>query len=455
VSRPLSLRTRLVIAFVGIAVLAPIIATLLSGLVVHRSVDDYIQNRAGDAIENSAALAESAYDRGDGWTPGVLDTLGRQLVLTGFDYRLTSGSEVLLDTTPLEAGEAHQPVSAVAVHDPDGGQIGTLELFALDSRGGSAADQALRGELDQAHLLGVGIAVLIAVIAGLVVAGRLASPLRRLAAAARGISAGGGPPMPLRRGSRETRDLEDALVALADDLQRQHRARRQLAEDLSHELRTPLMLLQGRIEAMQDGVIPFDADGLAALHTETLRLSRLVGQIERLAEAEAHVTELRIEDIALDGIAAEAHDALAAAFEMRGLELELEAGQALARGDRDAVRQIVLNLLSNALKYAPPGGMVRLATSSSGKAATLRVHDDGRMSSAERQRVFERFYRGREATDGSTGAGIGLTIARELAEAQGGTIELEPMSAGTGFVLRLPTAGSPETASRPPAARAS
>ncbi len=209
------------------------------------------------------------------------------------------------------------------------------------------------------------------------------------------------------------------------------------------------MLLQGRIEAMQDGVIPFDADGLAALHTETLRLSRLIGQIERLTEAEAKAAELRIEDIDLRDLAQEAHDALAAAFEMRNLGLELDAGPAPARGDRDAVRQIVLNLLSNALKYAPEGAPVRLLTATESGAAVLRVRDGGRLSGGERRRVFERFYRGREVPDGGSGAGLGLTIARELAQAQGGSIELEAASSTTSFVLRLPPPGPPSGGADP------
>jgi two-component system, OmpR family, sensor histidine kinase BaeS len=442
--RRLSLRGRLIIAFVGIAVLAPILATLLSGLGVHRSVDDYLEKRAQEAALSSAGLAESAYTRGDdgpGWEAGTLENLGRELDLTGFDYRLVDGDERLLDTTPMVPDEG-SPVVSTPVHDPDGNVVGTLELYASDTPR-SAADDALRGELDQAHVLGVAIAALVAVLAAILVAGRMSSPLRRLAAAARGISQGGSVPEPLPRGSPEVRDLEASLVGLAVDLERQQRARRQLAQDLSHELRTPLMLLQGRIEAMQDGVIPFDADGLDALHTETLRLSRLVGQIERLTEAEAKAAELEVEDIDLDDLAREAHDALAAAFEMRNLRLELDARRAPARGDRDAVRQIVLNLLSNALKYAPQGAPVRLSTALESGTAVLRVRDEGRLSGGERRRVFERFYRGREVQAGGSGAGLGLTIARELAQAQGGSIELEPTSSATSFLLRLPTAEPP------------
>jgi two-component system sensor histidine kinase BaeS len=200
------------------------------------------------------------------------------------------------------------------------------------------------------------------------------------------------------------------------------------------------MLLQSRIEAMQDGIVPFDASGLATLHTETLRLSRLIGQIELLAEAEAQPPPLRSDELALDSLAKELHDDLAPAFEVRGLELEVQAAHVVAHADRDAVRQIAMNLLSNALKYAPDGDRVLLSTTREGDTAALRVQNvSGRVPPAERGRVFERFYRGSAALGATSGAGLGLAIARELAEAQGGSLELEEAPGGASFVLRLPT----------------
>ena len=302
------------------------------------------------------------------------------------------------------------------------------------------ADDQLRSELDRAHLLAAAVAALIAMIAGLVVAGRLSRPLQRLAEAARGIASGSTTPPPLPTGSREVRELGQALSGLAGDLDRQQRSRRQLAQDLSHELRTPLMLVQSRIEAMQDGVLPFDADGLSALHTETLRLGRLIGQIERLAEAEAHPPPLRRETISLDEVAREAHDALAAAFEVRGLSLATDTPPTPAKGDADAVRQIITNLLTNALKYAPDECDVLLSTSLDGDRALLRVSDGGRaLGEVAGERVFERFYRGPDAAQKSGGAGLGLTIARNLAAAQGGGLAVESDHEGTRFTLWLPS----------------
>lgn len=432
------LRARLVAAFVGIAVLASIVAALLTSTGLHRSFDSYLEQRTADAAASARGVAETTYAGSGRWTEDSLDLLAHELVLTGYDFQLVADGRVLLDTTKLEpTGEQFRRVAVEPVAGPSGNTVGTLELYALGPRGNMPSDDALRAELDRAHLIAAVIAAVVAILAGLVVAGRVSRPLRHLATTARGLAAGGEVDLPAN-GSPEVRELGEALQALSGDLERQRRARLQLAQDLSHELRTPLMILQSRIEAMQDGVLPFDADGLAALHTQALRLSSLIVQIERLAEAEAQPSPLRREPLALDALATESHAALAPAFELRDLVLELDAQPAPALGDADAVRQIVANLLSNALKYAPDGA-VTLSTALHETRSCVVVHDDGQVLSApESGHVFERFYRGPGAAERSGGAGLGLAIADDLARAQGGTLELTVDGDGTHFTLWLP-----------------
>ncbi len=442
--QPLGLRARLVAAFVGIAALTTLVAAVLTSVGLHHRFDAYVGDRTRDATASSLALTQATYSESGRWTPSGLDLLAHELVLTGYDYRLVAGGRTLLDTTKLERNDVEfRRVASRPVLSPRGEDVGTLELFALGPGGNTPADEAFRAELDRAHLLAAVIAAIVAIIAGLVMAGRLSRPLRQLSVAARGLASGGGPPK-LPAGSREIRELGESLSGLAGDLARQQKARRQLAQDLSHELRTPLMLIQSRIEAMQDGVLPFDADELATLHTETLRLSRLIGQIERLAEAEAHPSPLRAEPIALDELAREAHGALTAAFEMRGLILEIDASPTRAVGDRDAVLQIITNLLSNALKYAPDVSVVSLSTSTEDGLAVLRVTDEGSgLRDIDGTRVFDRFYRGAGAAETSGGAGLGLTIARELAVAQHGSLRIDDGGELTCFVFTLPTQTPP------------
>lgn len=438
---PLGLRARLVAAFVGIAALTTLVAALLTSFGLHQQIDVYLEQRTVDAAASAVAIAESTYAEDGRWTPRGLDLLAHELILTGYDFRLIAGGRSLLDTTKLEqAGSGFRQVANSPVRSRSGDEVGILQLYALGPRGNMPADDRLRSELDRAHLVAAAIAAIIAMIAGLVVAGRLSRPLQRLAGAARSLASGNATPSPPTTGSREVRELGEALSGLAGDLDRQQRSRRQLAQDLSHELRTPLTLVQSRIEAMQDGVLPFDADGLSALHTETLRLGRLIGQIERLAEAEAHPPPLRADPISLDELAREARDALAAAFEIRGLSLATDAPPTPATGDADAARQIITNLLTNALKYAPDGCTVLLSTSLDGDRALLTVGDEGRtLGEVAGERVFERFYRGPDAARKSAGAGLGLTIARNLAVAQGGGLAVESGDGGTRFTLWLPS----------------
>lgn len=441
----LGLRARLVAAFVSLAALTVLMAVLFTSFGLHHSLDTYLERRTEDAAGSAVGLVRTTHENSGGrWTARGLDLLAHELVLTGYDFRLTDGGRVLLDTTKLEpAGASFRRVSTHTIRTTGAEEIGRLEIFALGPRGNLPADDDLRAELDRAHLLAAGLAGAVAIGLGLLVAGWLARPLRRLTEAARGLGTGtpivADPP----GASPEVRELGEALRSLSSDLERQQRSRRQLAQDLSHELRTPMMLIQGRIEAMQDGVVAFDAAGLELLHDETLRLGRLVGQIERLAEAEAAVPKLRSEPVDLADVAREAHVALAGAFEIKGLRLDLAAAPAPALGDPDAVRQIALNLLSNALKYAPADAPVVLSTALEGEMAVLRVSDVGRtLGPRERSQVFERFARGPGAQEQAEGAGLGLSIARELAEAQGGTLEHEDRPDGTSFTLGLPASAS-------------
>ncbi|WP_217922011.1 sensor histidine kinase [Miltoncostaea oceani] len=442
----LGLRARLVAAFVGIAALTTLVSALLTSLGLHHRFDAYLEQRTQDAAASSLVLAESSYADSGGWTDRGVDLLAHELVVTGYDFRLVADGRVLLDTTKLEEeGTDFRQVSSVPVRGPGGDEVATLQLYALGPRGNMPADNTLRAELDRAHLLAAVVAAIVAIVAGLVVAGRLSRPLQRLSMAARELGAGRPPSVVPASGSREVRELGESLSDLANSLSRQQRARRQLAQDLSHELRTPMMLLQSRIEGMQDGILPFDAEGLATLHTETLRLSRLIGQIERLAEAEAQPPAMHGETVALDQLARAAHAALAAAFEIRGLTLELDAPPTPAVADRDAVGQIITNLLSNALKYAPDDSTVHLSTSRDEAVAILRVRDAGSGIDdvEEGARLFQRFYRGPGAADMSSGVGLGLTIARGLAVAQGGDLRIEGTGPGTCFTLTLPAIATP------------
>jgi two-component system sensor histidine kinase BaeS len=442
------LRARLVAGFVVVSVVATLLAALLTIWVVHGSFADYLDRRAADATVRAALLAQETYvDASGRWQATGLDLLAHELALTGYDFRLSSGSRVLLDTTrPRDPSVTLALVGAANVRGPLGTPVARLETFALPGGGSTPADADFRRDLDRAHLVAALIAAALAIAIGLAVAGRLAGPLRRLASSAARLGRDGPGVVMREEGPPEVRAVANALTELAADLDRQQRSRRQLAQDLAHELRTPLTLVQSRIEAMQDGVVPFDADGLAALHMEVLRLSRLISQIETLAEAEARPRPLVIRTVALDVVAGEHRDGLAPSFEHAGLALRFQLDPAPALADLDATRQIIGNLLSNALKYTPKGGTVVVETRHEAGTAVLVVTDTGPgIDASDPDRVFDRFFRTAGARARDDGAGLGLAIARQLAVAQGGSLDVASSGAGAAFTLRLPLAATPHT----------
>lgn len=443
--RRFGLRARLVAALVSVAVATALLASMLASLGLNRSLDSYLERRTNDASASAVALVEAAHAGAGGrWTPQTMDLLGHDLVLTGYDFRLSHEGRILVDTTRLKPpGAGLRRVSTHRVRDKDGREIGTLEMFALGAGGNLPADDELRSELGRAHLVAAGLAAALAIVVGLFIAGRLARPLRRLTHAARALGSGAVFPADPPEASPEVRELGDALRTLSVDLDRQQRLRKRLAQDLSHELRTPLMLLQSRIEAMQDGIVSVDDAGLESVHDETLRLTRLIDRIERLAEAEAAVPPLSSAPIDLEQVATQAYASLVGAFQLQGLRLELDVRPAPAVGDPDAVRQIVLNLLSNALKYASTDEPVRMSCGREGPRSVLRVRNGSDpVASDESTRLFDRLRRGARAHDHGEGAGLGLSIARELAEAQGGSLRHEDAGTGTVLALRLPVAAS-------------
>jgi two-component system sensor histidine kinase BaeS len=248
------------------------------------------------------------------------------------------------------------------------------------------------------------------------------------------------------RGGSDLRGLSRAFNSMAERLESEDATRRQLLADVSHELRTPLAVIQGNLEALLDGVYPPDAAHIGPILEETRVLERLIDDLRTLSLAESGALPLHREptdpDVLLDDVAT-AHRARAAAA---GVTLTVAAGPDVAPVDLDPVRmrQVLSNLVDNALRVMPDGGTISLAATAANAELTLRVTDDGPGIPADLlPNVFERFAK----SPTSRGSGLGLAIARAIVEAHGGTIGAESIPApasghGTTVTITLP-AGPP------------
>jgi len=240
-------------------------------------------------------------------------------------------------------------------------------------------------------------------------------------------------------GPPEARMLARAFNAMAERLDRQDAKRRGLLTDISHELRTPLTVLQGNLEGMLDGVYARDAEHLSLVLEETQVLARLIEDLRTLTLSES--LELALARTPTDLVAV-ARDAVAS-FEAQaaeaGVVLRLEAGAdlPLAEVDPERIRQVINNLLSNALRYTRAGGTVRLRCAAGAPGwLVVSVEDTGvGIPTGDLPHIFDRFYKSPD----SRGTGLGLAIAKSLVEAHGGDIIAESvMGRGTTMRVTLP-----------------
>jgi signal transduction histidine kinase len=242
-------------------------------------------------------------------------------------------------------------------------------------------------------------------------------------------------------GPGELVELAAAFDQMADTLDREDKIRRDLVASVAHELRTPVAVLQAGHEALLDGVIEATPAELGSLRDEVLRLARMVDDLQTMAAADAAVLRLTREPRDLAGIAAAAADSLSHRFDAASVTLDRALAEAPVVADERWLHQLVTNLLSNALKFTPAGGRVTVRTGQNGPSAVLTVTDTGvGIPADELPHVFDRFWRG-QAAAGTSGSGIGLAIASELAQAHGGTLTAasEP-GKGTTLTLTLPRA---------------
>ena len=260
---------------------------------------------------------------------------------------------------------------------------------------------------------------MVALLVAMPIAAPLARPIRRLTEVAGRIERGDLASRAGSGGGVEIERLGQAFNRLAETLERENRLRRDVAADISHELRTPVTGIVSRIEAAQDGVLPSDGDNLAAMHVEALRLSRLIEDVERLAEAEQPALLVKKSQLDLARVAARRADGYDDYFAGKGIVLERELESITVAGDAGRLEQIVDNLLSNALRYTHPGGTVTLSVRREGTDALLEVSDSGiGIAAGDLGRVFDRFWRGEPSRARATGgSGIGLAVVEELVRA--------------------------------------
>lgn len=454
---------RLTIAFVVVAVFGIGVAAVVASLSIDREFRTFVAQSELD-LQNSGLPQElvAYFEQHQSWQ-GVADTVS-QVGRKVFPDRRPGGpdrngpgrlellvadanGQIVFDTHQRRVGDqltADERQAATGLTS-ENQTIGYMVLTPGPIGNLLPPEQAFMDRVRNTLLLTGLIATVIGAGLGLAFSRTLTRPLDRLATAARAIAAKDLTQRVETSGTVEVANVAHAFNDMADSLQKAEELRRNLVADVAHELRTPLSVMQGNLAAQLDGLFPLDLAETARLYDETRLLSRLVDDLRDLAQAEAGQLQLNFGSIDLTYViesTAEAFSALAGEKSI-ALSLELPPHLPLVKADSARVAQVLRGLISNALRHTPPHGRITISAVTLDKQVGVSVQDTGDgLAPDEAPYVFDRFWRGDKSRARETGgSGLGLAIAKQLIEAQGGSIGVESaIGQGSRFWFTLPVA---------------
>lgn len=422
-------------------------ATFLLRELMVKDFRGYLEGEREDRAYWVTAAIESSYDKYAGWSEENIIENTVWAMMLGIEMRLFDAEGALIMDTDI-AIDALSPfvkkrVMAISEHrDKEGDapfipytlflggkQIGHLEVKFLSPRKERVFIRRSNRFLLISLLALGGLAVLLSI----VFSRKMTRPIKALTSAAAAIEEGDFRSRVGISNDDELGKLSDAFNRMAQKLEVQEALRKKLTSNIAHELRTPITAVRGELEGMMDGLISTDKEALQSLYSEIGRLKNIIDGIEDLSQAEASSLMLRKVPLRLRPFLRNITERFGKAFMDKGVLVELFCDEdAAVSADPDRLSQIIINLLSNAMKATGIGGRVWIKTMREGAEVRIEIGDTGSgIKASDLPFIFERFYRGPK-----DGLGIGLAIVKELAEAHGGKI-LVQSSHGKGSVFTL------------------
>ena len=474
--RLIPLAAKLGISFVTVIVLAVALIYVLTAWSVARQFNQYQRTERENVATQMVAMLSNYRAQNDTWI-GVPDavllqtfivTLGEQrfeltapiwplpYLLVDSDERVISSNGTMWadgfirpqDTDSSDEGDAKwlsdawqdqpEPVTVNRIR-VDGEITGTLIVGEVATPG--VSESTFLSTVTRSTLIGGGIAVGLALFLSTILIVQILRPLRALSGVTERVAAGDVPDEVTVKTHDELGRLGSSFNHMLESLKRSESARQAMTADIAHELRTPVTIIQGTLEAVLDGIYDASKETLVPIYEETLHLGRLIDDLRDLALAEAG--ELRLEKEPVD-VAELIQQVSETAFLSRddapSLHIDIVERLPKIELDRKRFRQVIANLLSNAIRHTPAEGDVIIRARYYGGFFEMSVLDTGPgIRPEDLPHLFERFYRGDPSRRRSAGSGLGLAIVKQWVEAHDGTIIAENReTGGARFIVRLP-----------------
>ncbi|HZW49344.1 MAG TPA: ATP-binding protein [Bacillota bacterium] len=458
-----TLRFKLTSAFLLITLLFSLLIGLFANIILQRQFKIYVMDNLNYTNEQIVTTLENRYlDWGNKWDLMGLENLGIDTLNDGLMLQIRdSDGTILWDAMTDNRGFCSEILQGMAANMKrhNAGFAGgytekNYQIIVQNEIAGSVTigyygpyfytdnDLNYLNTLNKILILGTAIVGLLSLLIGTYLAKRLSVPISRVINSAEQISKGNyNDRITEKSDTHEMINLTKAINTLADTLGKQEILRKRLTADVAHELRTPIANLQSHLEAMIDGIWEPDLKRLTSCHEETLRMTKIVNDLGKLAVYESENLILNKVSFNLSDFIQEIVMNFENEFRKKNVILTTDTQEQNLIADKDMMAQILTNLISNALKYTPAGGSVTISTSDNDDNVQIVIQDTGiGISQEDLPYIFERFYRADQSRSRITGgSGIGLTIVKSLIEAHHGKISVHSeLGVGSKFTILLP-----------------
>ncbi|MFT9494442.1 sensor histidine kinase [Anaerosolibacter sp.] len=461
-----SLVKRLTFAFL-IAILGAILITnIISNYMIDKRFNEYLHGEHQGKINKVIELVRAVYGEKDGFRNKndgelervailedlyirVLDSQGNQVFESSQEHLLHKRMMRNMPGRMMGMGWRKQLEEYMEESYPlelNGKQIGTVVIGYFGRWNLTEQDIGFKSTLNQAFILSATAALLFGLIVSIGFSRQITTPLIRITQAARHMGEGNlNVRANVNTNTLELDQLSEAMNYLAESLQQQEMLRKRLTTDMAHEIRTPLTTLKSHIEAFMDGIWAPTEERFVSCYEEVERLSKLVGNLQNLAKLEQASLQLNKENFSLSEEIRKTVEAMKPQFMKKHIEVFMGLGLDMrVIMDRDKIKQVLINLLTNAYKYTNESGSVWVKLVDKYDEIIIEIKDTGiGIQEKDIPYIFERFYRGDISRSRETGGtGIGLSITKVLVEAHGGKIQVESnVGEGSIFSIHLPKSG--------------
>lgn len=427
---------------------------------------DYVRERQESELEEYSTDLENLYQQNGTWEENsqAIQRVGRNALQQSVIVRIfDEDGQLLWSPSASEEEDAKNKVQDHLLHMEQmvGGmesdyvqsrsplydgteEIGMMEIQSVGPYAYTEHDALFISDMESKLVLVAFISLLIPLFFALLVAKKLSSPIVTINDFTKEIAKGRYSSLSLEEtGIREIDDLLVSVNDLSLQLQHQQKIRNRLSSDIAHEIRTPLTTLKGNIEAMIDGVWEISEERLYRCYEEVSRITRLIGEIDRINELESQESQLQKTTFDLTELAQQIVDNFQPMLVENKLNCSVSGDRVFISADRDKIHQVLTNLLANAIKFTPSGGRIDLYVSQSKGTTSFRIIDNGQgIPPEEVGQIFERFYMAEPSRNSKLGGqGIGLSIVKGIVNAHQGTISVDSIyGKGTTFTINLPKA---------------